>query len=144
MATGKKITRAQAATIARGKVAGKPRAEIAREAGVSEATVSHANSNPQIAPLMRRLVAQHDAALMRLYGRLLAAVERDLDANEAWLRVQTREQALKLVQAADAVSVQQQHASGGDGAAEGGSYTLRELLVTYREALRRKAGDDDA
>lgn len=134
----KEITREQASVIARGKLEGKSQAEIAREAGVSVSTVSHAASHPQVAPLMRRLLAKYDSRLVALYGRVLASVEKDLDADEPWARIQSRDQALKLIQSADAVTVAT--AGGADASGEEeGTYTLRELLVTYRRALRGEA-----
>lgn len=122
------MTKHQKKIVAAGRALGKPRAVIAKEADLAPATVSSvANHDPETRTLIEQYKARHEAELYELFRRALAGMKQDLESEEPDIRVRTRDQVFRAVQAGDktAAAVQVNQASQGD-------YTMEELMIAYR------------
>jgi len=87
---------------------------------------SVANHDPETRTLIEQYKARHEAELYELFRRALDGMKQDLQSEEPDIRVRTRDQVFRAIQAGDKVAaVQVNQASQGD-------YTMEELLIAYR------------
>lgn len=123
-----KLSVAQRRKIAGGKLAGKGQREIARDAGCSVSSVSHAGNDPLVQGLIAEASAAHRERLLDLYKRMLASIEKDMQSRAGADRLAARGEVVRLMMLAD-------QAAGVDAApaqSEGGSVSLQELLIAYQ------------
>lgn len=138
MAKKQTLSAAQKATIADGKVRGKPGKQIAAEAGCSQSTVDHARQDPEIRSLIERFTDKYASRVERLYEKSLDSLEADIGDKKATPgeRQKAREQVLEYITLAD-------RAAGRIGGAaqqssSDGEYTLTELYATLRQVTSSK------
>jgi hypothetical protein len=126
MRQGQPITERQKKIVAVGRVLGKSRGEIAREADLAVQTVSTiVHHDPETLTLIEKYKNRHEAELYEMFKRSLEGMKKDLGAEEAWLRVQTRDQVLRTIQAGDKTAAVQVNVD------QRGDYSLMEIMERY-------------
>jgi sugar diacid utilization regulator len=128
-----KLTQQQKQKVALAKAVGKTHKEAAAAARVSEASVDRIVADPQTQLLIQRLRDQHSEQLERMYALALKYAESDLSDGSGDIRVRTRDQVLRFIQAGDRMQL------GQERSPETGEYTIEELQVSYRRWLMEKA-----
>jgi sugar diacid utilization regulator len=126
-----KLTQQQKQKVALAKAVGKTHKEAAAAALVSEASVDRIVADPQTQLLIQRLRDQHSEQLERMYAAALTYAEKDLGDGSGDIRVRTRDQVLRFIQAGDRLKI------GEGNETETGEYTLEELMISYRRRTEK-------
>src|ERR1700679_1274790 len=124
-----RVSDAQRAKIAAGRVAGKPARQIAEEVGLGKSTVDHAVSDPRTSTLTLRLKHKDEPRLEQAWDLTVASILRDLKSKSPARVLNARRDLMRLLTLGDPplLRVTPNDSSGGD-------FTLEELLVTLRKA----------
>jgi hypothetical protein len=123
-----RISDAQRAKIAAGKVAGKPSRQIADEVGLAKSTVDHAVSDPRTSTLALRFKHKDEARLEEAWDLTVASILRDLKSKSLARILNARRDLMRLLPLGDPPLLK---VAPSDG--QGGTCTLEELLIAYRE-----------
>lgn len=123
-----KLTPAHKRKIAQGKVAGKPRKQIAKEAGVVPATVTRFGQRPQDQALLDAVSREHEAELHALHSDIITSCRKDLIHRKPEVRSTARREGMAIILAAD------RHRGPDTPGSDEGQWTLQELMVSYHLA----------
>lgn len=124
MGMGRDLTEPQIQAIARGKARGDSNAEIAQRAGCSVTVVDHATADKRIGPLITALKERSREKLMDGWDKAVDGMLKDLDDNNPDVRIRTRSQLLKYIEAGE-VATKIADLTGGDA-------TFEEVLIAWR------------
>ena len=133
-----RISDAQRAKIAAGKVAGKPARQIAEEVGLGKSTVDHAVSDPRTSTLTLRLKRKDEDKLELAWDLAVKSILTHLRSKSAGLVVGARRDLMRLIPLGDPPLLRVVPTDGQDG-----DCTLEELLNVYRKAGARKPTDHE-
>jgi hypothetical protein len=127
-----RISDAQRAKIAAGKVAGKPARQIAEEVGLGKSTVDHAVSDPRVSNLTLRLKHKDEVKLEQAWDLALGSILGHLKSKSSDLVISARRDLMRLLTLGDPpmLKIAPTHSSAGD-------CSLEELLQTYRAATSK-------
>jgi len=127
---GKKLSQGQKRVIAKGKLAGKRQGQIAKEAGCSIATVSHAGSDPEVRDLLLAGLERNAAKMSQGLDLILDELLKDLVVNSSYTdRAAARAEMVRLVGLLRRLRGVTDEAVASEGA---GEFTLAELLTAYQ------------
>ncbi len=133
------MTSIERKAIAKLRMAGASRDAICEATGRCADSVSAALKHPETVALMARLGEQYNERLAKLYGKILDAVEQDLDSEVAYLRCQAQDRGLRLIEASDKARGLVARQAAPEQAAQG-QFTLTEVLMVLRQVQAPAAG----
>jgi|ERR1700733_3355454 len=127
-----KVTDAQRAAIAAGKLAGKPAKRIAAETGLAKSTVDHQANDPRTSTLTLRLKGKDEARLEEAWDLTVKSILADLKSNSPEFVIAARRDLMRLLPLGDPplLRIAPQDAQG--------DFTLEELLMAYRSASQKQ------
>ena len=123
-----RVTPKRKRIIAAGKVAGKPRKQIAVEAGVNVHTVDTFGDRPADQALLDAVSREHEAELRSLHTDIIESCRRDLKHRQPQVRSTARREGMAIILAAD------RHRAPDTPGSDEGQWTLQELMVSYHMA----------
>jgi hypothetical protein len=127
-----RVSVAQRAKIAVGKVAGKTRKQIARETGLHPDTVGRVANDARTTTLVLRLKERHQPELEKMYAKSLRGINKRLDSKDDLIAQRAQGQLLRYIEAGDPPL----YRIADQGSADG-DFTLEELLRTMRSVTRK-------
>ncbi len=132
-----KISDAQRAKIAAGRVAGKPAKQIARETGLAKTTVDHQAGDPRTGTLTLRLKHKDEARLEQAWDLAVGSILKHLKSKSADMVINARRDLMRLLTLGDPPLLR---VAPTDNSA--GDFTLEELLATYRSVSQKPPSND--
>lgn len=123
-----KSVRPRKRKIAQGKLAGKPRTQIAKELGVSLSTVDHFGQRPEDQALLDAVSREHEAELHVLHSDIITSCRKDLTHRKPEVRSTARREGMAIILAAD------RHRAPDTPGSDEGQWTLQELMISYHLA----------
>jgi len=127
-----RVSQRQKAAIARGKLAEKTNAEIARDTGLKRSTVEHIACGPEVKGILNRIMVAGEVKLFSFFGTLVDSIEAEFSPtskNTFDQRERARTQAINLLQ------LGQPKVSEVPATALGGGVFLGDMLTQYRSLV---------
>lgn len=138
-----RLTPAQKAAVAAGRVSGKSIKQIAKDAGISPSTASHVVTKPEIKGIIDRIFAENSGMMAGLMAGVVESLLADIAPGSkltAEQRYTARTQAVTVLQLGQPKAPEVAPTTG-PGAAPGGGVFLGDMLAVYRSVIQQSGAE---